>query len=52
MIQKVLTKELLFATMGTLLILGIFKRYKFVTYQPPAEKMTNVSCHSGDDYNV
>lgn len=52
MIQYILSKELLYATLVTVLMYSVFVRFNFMVVEPPEEQMRNVEYKYHKDFNV
>lgn len=52
MLEKVLSKELLFAVLATTLVYSVFTRFKFIALEPSKEQMENVEYHYDDSINL
>ena len=52
MIQYILSKELLYAILVTLLMYSVFKRFNFMVVEPPEEQMKNVDYKYHKDFNI
>jgi hypothetical protein len=52
MIEKLITKELLYALLSTILVFSIFNRFNFVVIPPTKEEMTNVEYNYDDEFNT
>lgn len=52
MIQNIITKELLYALLATILVFSIFNRFNFVVIPPTEEEMTNVEYNYDYEFNT
>ena len=52
MIEKLITKEFLYALLATILVFSIFNRFNFVVVPPSEEQMTNVEYHFDEEFNI
>lgn len=52
MIELILTKELLYATLVSILMFSVFRRFNFMIVNPPEEQMKNVDYKYHKDFNV